>query len=237
MNTDLVNVADVAERQSGRECRRCIGSQVKRGGSTTDVVERRVWGRLAHKRHWAKPEALQVARETVEQLDRVQETLPVELQLLARLFVKITLSNIKLNDSAIKQMNGCSNIRVTIEQSDAEKCAYVAYFSVVRFDALVEVLAQFFGLRDGLEGERVLCAHFGHGERNRRRVPRVHSGVAVVAAHRSEREETRRLLQHRPCLDQLDSHRTPRVWRFRRGSTVRHFIDGGVGPERNNGFT
>ena len=99
----------------------------------------------------------------------------------------------------------------TIELNDTESCAYVADFSVVRLDALVEALAQFFGLRDGLEGERVLCAHFGHGERSRRRVPRVHSGVAVVAAHRSEREETRRLLQHRPRLDQLESHRTPRV--------------------------
>ena len=40
MNTDLVNVADVAERQSGSEGRRCIGSQVKRRGRTTDIVER-----------------------------------------------------------------------------------------------------------------------------------------------------------------------------------------------------
>ena len=72
--------------------------------------------------------------------------------------------------------------------------AHVADFSVVRVDELPGALAQRFGLRDRLEGERVLGAHFGHGERSVR-IPSVDARVAVVAAHRDEREETRRLLQ------------------------------------------
>ena len=105
MHTDLVDVADVAERQRGREGRRRVGGEIERRDSTDDVVERRVVRRLAHERHCARPEALQVAREAVEQLHRVQDALPVQLQLLARLLVREgTFITLNSNSSATRAM-------------------------------------------------------------------------------------------------------------------------------------
>lgn len=121
-DTDIVHVANVAERQARGEGRRRWGGQVE--SSSDKVIERRfgAGGRLVQKGHGARPEALQVARETIEQLDRIQEALPVFFQLLARLQIRVHTSidvnqirpdriNNRKSDQSIKDRTGVKKVQ------------------------------------------------------------------------------------------------------------------------------